>query len=297
MQRNQPVLDLQRLVVLAGETGLHQVRGRLRRDIRHHRDAAVRARRHAGQRRDVVARQLNELRPHRLPLHRNAADIAGRILDADDVLQLVTALHRVDAHVDHRARRDVVDHDRNADGRVDRLEVLEQAFLVRLVVIGRHDQHAVRARLLGVLRQFHRLTRIVGASAGDHGHATARLRYADFHDLAVLVVRQGRAFAGRADGHEPVLAALDDPIDQLAIGVLVHRAVLERRHQRRHRSPEIRSGAHFRVPISRPALPNPRRIRRFLYARTHSLWRARRKGAPPEGGRFRPKRRVWLSFR
>ena len=49
-------------------------------------------------------------------------------------------------HVDHRARRDVVDDDRDADGVVDRLVVLVEAFLVRLVVVGRDDQHARRRR-------------------------------------------------------------------------------------------------------------------------------------------------------
>ena len=47
--------------------------------------------------------------------------------------------------------RDVVDDDRNADGVVDRLEVLVEPFLRRLVVIGRDHQHGVGARLLGML--------------------------------------------------------------------------------------------------------------------------------------------------
>ena len=79
--------------------------------------------RHGGERRHVLARELDEIRPQRVALLGDAADVAGRVLDADDVLELVEPLHRVDAHVDDAARRDVVDEDRNADGVVDRLEV------------------------------------------------------------------------------------------------------------------------------------------------------------------------------
>src|SRR5579885_1305758 len=53
------------------------------------------------------------------------------VLDAGDVLELVEPRHRLDRHVDHRACRDVVDDDRNADRVVDRLEVLVHPFLGR----------------------------------------------------------------------------------------------------------------------------------------------------------------------
>ena len=137
-------------------------------------------------------------------LQADAVDLAGRVLDADDVLQLEEPRHGLDRHVDHRARRDVVDDDRNADRVVDRLEVLVEALLVRLVVIGRHDQHGVGARLLGVAGKVDRLGRVVGAGAGDHRHPALRHLDADFDDALVLVVAQRRAFAGRADRHEAV---------------------------------------------------------------------------------------------
>ena len=91
--------------------------------------------------------------PHRRALLRHAHHVGGRVLHAGDVLQLEQPRHRLDRHVDHRARRDVVDDDRNADGVVDRLEVLVHALLRRLVVIGRDDQHRIGAGLLGMLRQ------------------------------------------------------------------------------------------------------------------------------------------------
>ncbi len=87
--------------------------------------------------------------PMACALQADPVDLAGRVLDAGDVLQLEQPRHRLDRHVDHRARRDVVDDDRNADRVVDRLEVLVEPFLVGLVVVGRDHQHPVGAGLFG----------------------------------------------------------------------------------------------------------------------------------------------------
>ena len=46
------------------------------------------ARRHIGERRHVLARELDEVRPHRVALQRDPRQIGGSILDAGDVLQL-----------------------------------------------------------------------------------------------------------------------------------------------------------------------------------------------------------------
>ena len=85
--------------------------------------------------------------------------------------KLEQALHGVDRHVDHRAGRDVVDDDRDADGVVDRLEVLVEPFLGRLVVVGRDDQHGVGAGLLGVLGDSSIASRVeLEPGARDHRH-------------------------------------------------------------------------------------------------------------------------------
>ena len=128
----------------------------------------------------------------------------------------IEALHGVDRHVDHRARRDVVDDDRNADRVVDRLEVLVHALLRGLVVIGRDDQHGVCARLLGVLRKIDRLLGGVRARAGDDGDTALGLIDAPLDDLLVLVVRERRALAGGSDRHQSVGALGDLPFDNVA---------------------------------------------------------------------------------
>ena len=95
---------------------------------------------------------------HRVALARDAADVAGRVLHADDVLAARRAASSCRPTCRPRcARRDVVDEDRNPDGRIDRLEMLVQAFLVRLVVIWRHNEDAGRAGFLGMPRQRNRL--------------------------------------------------------------------------------------------------------------------------------------------
>ena len=73
-----------------------------------------------------------------------------------------------------RAAGDVVDDDRQVDRVVDRPVVGVEAFLGRLVVVGRHDQGGVGAGALGVAGQADRLLGRVRAGAGDHRHAPGR---------------------------------------------------------------------------------------------------------------------------
>ena len=154
--------------------------------------------------------------PQRRALLRDARHVGGRVLHARDVLELIEPLHGVDRHVDHRARRDVVDDDRNADRVVDRLEVLVHALLRGLVVIGGDDQHGVGAGLLGVLRKIDRLLGGVRARARDDRDPALGLIDAPLDDLIVLVVRERRALAGGSDRHQSVGALGDLPFDNVA---------------------------------------------------------------------------------
>ena len=150
--------------------------------------------RHGGKRRDVLARQLDEVRSELLALRRHAGHIGRRILHTDDVREAVETRHGVDRHVDHGPGRDVVDDDRNANRVVYRLEVLVEPVLARLVVVGRHHQHGIGAALLGMYREVHRLKGVVGARPRDHGHAAPRLGDADLHHPLVLGMGERRAF-------------------------------------------------------------------------------------------------------
>ena len=165
--------------------------------------------------------------------------------------QLEQPLHGVDRHVDHRAGRDVVDDDGDADRVVDGLVVLVEPLLGRLVVIGRHHQDRVGAGLFGMAGELDRLLGRVRARARDHRHASLGHLDAPFHDLLVLVVAQGRALAGGADRHQAIGSLGDLPLDQIAKGLLIQRAVLEGGEKRRERSPEARLGGHVRILVCR----------------------------------------------
>ena len=179
----------------------------------------------------VASRQLVEILAHRRALLRHPDHAGGGILDAGDVLQFEQPLHGIDRHVDHRARRDVVDDDRNADRIVDRLEVLVEALLGRLVVVGRHHQHGIRACLFGMLSEFDRFLGGIRAGARDHGHPPFGLGDAPLDDLLMLVMAERRALTGGADRHQAMDAARDLALDQRHEGFLVDLPVLERRDE------------------------------------------------------------------
>jgi hypothetical protein len=118
---------------------------------------------------------------------------------------------------------------------VHRLEVLVEAFLGRLVVIGADDERGVGAGLLGDLGGVDRMRRRVEAGAGDDRRASGRDLDRHLDQALLLVVFKGRAFAGRADRHQPVSALAELPGDMLLKRLVVDRAVPERGDQRNQR--------------------------------------------------------------
>jgi len=197
----------------------------------------------------------------RLPLLGDAGEVRRRVLHADDVLELIEPRHRGVRHIDHGARRDVVDQDRDADSVVHGLEVLVEPFLRRLVVVGRDHEQRVGAGFLGVPGEVDRLGRVVGTGAGDHGDTALRLGDRPFHNLLVLVMAERRALAGGADRHQALRALGDLPGDMLAHRRLVGRAVLERRHQRGEGASERAMRSHGVFPSGFAQRAVPRRSR------------------------------------
>ena len=102
---------------------------------------------------------------------------------------------------------------RNVDRFGQRLEVLIEAFLGRLVVIGSDDQRGVGAGLGGLFGQAHGLARAVGAGAGHHLDAAGGQLADVGDDPLVLVVRERGDFAGGADGADAVRPGLDLKFD------------------------------------------------------------------------------------
>ena len=138
----------------------------------------------------------------------------------------------------------VVDDDRNPDRVVDRLVVLVQTFLGRLVVIGRDDQHGVGARLFGMTGQLDRLSGRIGAGTRNHRHAPSA--WSMHHSTTCLCSSCDRV------GLSPVVPTGTSPFVPSAIchstmsrkRLFVERAVFERRDQRCKRAPKARLGGH-----------------------------------------------------
>src|SRR6202035_4730260 len=73
------------------------------------------------------------------------------------------------------------------------------------------------------------------------------------NDVVMLLVRQRRAFAGRAHRNEAVGALGDLPIDQGAERFLIDSTVLERGYERGERASELGLGSHDTGPWCGPA--------------------------------------------
>jgi hypothetical protein len=85
----------------------------------------------------ILARQLDEVVAAGDALVRDPLELAGRILDADNVLvRLGEQTHGLGAHVDDGTAGDIVDEDRQRHGFGDRREMGDKALLRRLVIIG-----------------------------------------------------------------------------------------------------------------------------------------------------------------
>ncbi|MPL67290.1 hypothetical protein SDC9_12981 [bioreactor metagenome] len=231
MQRHQLVLILHRRHVIARQCRRLHLGAELRRDVRGDRDAADAAHGVEAERRRILARELDEIGPAGQALLRHAAEVAGRVLDADDARQFRQLAHGLGRHVDDRPARDVVDDDRQRRGIVHRGEMRHHAALRRLVVIGRHHERGIGAGGLGVADQLDPLGGRVRAGAGDHRHPAGGGLHHLLDHAVVFLVAQRRAFAGGADRDDAVRALRDVPLHQFLERVPIDCAVRERRDE------------------------------------------------------------------
>ena len=161
---------------------------------------------------------------------------------------------RLDAHVDARAPRHVVQHDRQLDGVGNLREVVEQPALRRLHVVRRHDERRVRAEELRLLRRGDRRLRADRARADDDRHHAAHLLARRRHHLAALLGAEHRRLARRSQDHHAVRPLRLVPLQQLAQRRNVHRAALRhRRDQRDQRARRQRHRRHHRDAERRAA--------------------------------------------
>ncbi len=123
---------------------------------------------------------------------------------------------RLDADEVHDAGRDVVVDDRLVRHGGDRLDVLDDPARRRLVVVRRHDEEAVDAELVRLLRQVDGVARVIGPGSGDDGRPVADGVQCGLVEREALVVGECRRLAGRPRDDEPVGAVVDEVGRQLA---------------------------------------------------------------------------------
>ena len=180
----------------------------------------------------VVARV--QVEPRVLDDAARLVEVVVCLLDCFDGRDLRQLHDRLGLDIDHDAAGNVVDDDRPVADIRDRLEVLDDAALRRLVVVGGDDQEAMRAGGVRRVREVDRMGGRIRTRAGDHGGAVADGAERNADELEPLVVGERRRLAGRAGDDETVRAVLDEMVRQSCETVEVDRAVRpERRDDRR----------------------------------------------------------------
>ena len=103
----------------------------------------------------------------------------------------------------------------------------------RLVVVRRHDEDAVGAGLVRLLRQVDGVRGRVRPRAGDDRRPVADRRDRRPQELEPLLVGERRRLTGRAGDDDPVGSVLDEEPAELLVAVVVDTTVgVEGRHRR-----------------------------------------------------------------
>lgn len=106
------------------------------------------------------------------------------------------------------------------------------AFLVRLVVVGRDDEEAVGAEALERERLLEHRARVVRARPADHRNAARDALHRVLADGIVLFVGHGGGFAGRAEDDERIGFVFKMKVDEFAQLLKVDGSVfMEGRHE------------------------------------------------------------------
>ena len=206
-----------RCVPLVGECCAGHTRHLSRNFVGHDRDDADAAQSDDRQRDGVVAGENQEIFRHGSANFGDLPDVSAGFLDGHDVRDFGQTQQRGRFDVGAGAASDVVQHQRLGRGFGDRLEVLVNAFLRGLVVVGRRGEDVVDAR---ARRDFlclgDGLASVVGSCTRHDGHAAAGSLDGQVDNAQPFVVRQGRRFASGAAGHKEVDARLNLPAHQFA---------------------------------------------------------------------------------
>ena len=176
----------------------------------------------------VLCTELHESLAAKCPLLADPLHAAGGILHADNPRPACHLGHGFRQYVDHTPARNIVEDDRDRAVVVENLVVAEQACLVGLVVIGRHDQRRICANGFSVLKHVEGLCRCVGASAGNNRNAAGHEIDDPLDDVLMLDLGDSRAFARCPDSNQPVAALGNVPLNEAFQRFDVNASVPER---------------------------------------------------------------------
>ena len=190
---------------------------------------------HVAERRPVVPAVHLEVRWRLGHQSGHALEITGRVLHRDDVGPLGELQERLVFDARRCPAGDVVDDDRELGCVGHALEVRDQPALRRLVVVRRHDEQPIGARVLRGLRQLERLGGRVRPGAADQLAAAFRDLADRAEELGLLLVRERRRLARGTGDHDRVAAGVEQVRCQALRAVDVQRVTLlaERRDHRR----------------------------------------------------------------
>ena len=165
---------------------------------------------------------------------RDLAQVARSLLDRDDVLDVLReANHCLRKDIRSCAGRHVVDDARKLCGAGDLPVMRVQAVLRRLVIVRRHKQERVRAKLLRFLGHHDSVRRIVGAGTGDDGNASLRALDREADRLQMLRIVKRRCLTGGSADNQCVCSFSNLILDQRVHHVVIDLFVLFHRcHQR-----------------------------------------------------------------
>ena len=133
-----------------------------------------------------------------------------RLLHGAHVVDPCERLDRGRLGIDDDAARDVVEDDRQVGRGGDRLNVRDDAALRGLVVVRRHDEHAVDTDLGRPFGQMDRVCGRVRTRPGHDGVRPAELRDGGLVQLEALPVGERRCLAGRARDDDAVGPVVDE---------------------------------------------------------------------------------------
>ncbi len=174
------------------------------------------------------------IRPDHLGRLPKVTQIAGAVLQADDVRQGQRVPQRVQFELDLRMAGHVVQEHRQRHLDHDVFEVFQQFRLAGRKIVGR-GQHDGRSSLVRRdPRQVDRFHKGGVRDADQDGHTTVYLAADALDQLTTQAVAQAGAFARRAQNEQAVNAASQDVFDQpFEPGQVQRVAVLQRGHHRR----------------------------------------------------------------